>query len=554
MRPSAPLHARPSTPSAGASWPTRASPRPSTPSSTLISMKPDLSRPAPLWVALLSAAVGGAVLAGAFPSLGWWPLAVPGTALILWSLLGRSAWASFAVGLVSGFAFYGIHIFWLTTYLGAVPWLALAGLQTIFFGLGSVLITLAWRFGLRSWPETARGGTTARLLLLPAVLAGLWTLREGIVSVWPYGGFSWGRLAFSQSQSPLGDLAAWLGASGLSFVVALLAATILQAVREGSIVTWKRLVVPAIALLVTLLMPAWPTQTNGSIRVAAVQGNSDAGLFAQRERGDILNDHLEATVPVLDEEIDLVVWPENAADLNPLDYPQAASVLDYVTEELDAPLVVGTVTSDEVARIFNSLLLWQPGEGPVQQYDKIHPVPFAEYLPDREFWYLLAPSLFDLVPRDYSFGERPNVFDIDLANGDQLAAGLAICFDIVDDALLHQMVDGGAEIILAPTNNADFGRSDESVQQLAIARLRAIEYGRSVVNTSTVGTSAIIAPDGSTIVELETFTPGVMLEDVPLSNTVTPASVIGRWVEWLAGLIGLGGLAAASVQTRFRRG
>jgi apolipoprotein N-acyltransferase len=112
------------------------------------------------------------------------------------------------------------------------------------------------------------------------------------------------------------------------------------------------------------------------------------------------------------------------------------------------------------------------------------------------------------------------------------------------------MVDGGAEIILAPTNNADFGKSQESIQQLAIARLRAIEYGRSVVNTSTVGTSAIIAPDGSTIVELETFTPGVMLEDVPLSETVTPASVIGRWVEWLVGFLGLAGLALAILRSR----
>src|SRR5690554_5456396 len=260
MRPSAPLHARPSTPSAGASWPTRASPRPSTPSSTLISMKPDLSRPAPLWAAVLSAAVGGAVLAGAFPALGWWPLAVPGTALILWSLLGRTAWSSFLVGLVGGFAFYGIHIFWLTTYLGAVPWLALAGLQTIFFGLGSVLITLAWRFGLRTWPDSARFGVVSRLLVLPVVLAGLWTLREAIVSVWPYGGFSWGRLAFSQSQSPFGDLAAWLGASGLSFVIALLAAIILQALRETSLASWRRMLVPAIAIVIAFAMPAWPTQ------------------------------------------------------------------------------------------------------------------------------------------------------------------------------------------------------------------------------------------------------------------------------------------------------
>ncbi|HEU4807157.1 MAG TPA: apolipoprotein N-acyltransferase, partial [Homoserinimonas sp.] len=470
-------------------------------------------------------------------------------------LLGRTFWGSILVGLTGGFAFYGIHIFWLTTYLGAVPWLALAGLQTIFFAIGAALIALAWRHGLRAWPESAKFGAASRLILLPVVLAGLWTLREAIVSVWPYGGFSWGRLAFSRSQSPLGDLVAWLGATGLSFVVALLAAMILQAVREAQFggwqfASWRPLLMPAVAVILALAMPAWPTSVSGSIRVAAVQGDSDAGLFAQRERGDILDDHLQATVPVLDENVDLVVWPENAADLNPLDYPQAAGVLDFVTEEMDAPLVVGTITSDEVGRVFNSLLLWQPGDGAVAQYDKLHPVPFAEYLPDREFWYPLAPNLFDLVPRDYSFGQRPNVFDIELRDGTSLKAGLAICFDIVDDALLHQMVDGGADIILAPTNNADFGQSQESVQQLAIARLRAIEYGRSVVNTSTVGTSAIIAPDGSTIAELETFTPGVMLEDVPLSDTVTPASVIGRWVEWLVGLIGLGGLALAIVLTQ----
>jgi apolipoprotein N-acyltransferase len=513
-------------------------------------MKPDLSRAAPLWLAALAAALGGVLLAGAFPALGWWPLAIPGTAIIFWSLLGRTVWASILVGLVGGFTFYGIHIFWLTTYLGAVPWLALAGLETIFFAVGAALIALAWRFGLRAWPATGRWGAAGRMILLPVILAGLWVLREAIVSVWPYGGFSWGRLAFSQSQSPLGHLVAWLGSSGLSFVIALLAALLLQAVREFRTSTWRRTLVAGAAVILAFAMPAWPTQTSGSIRVAAVQGNSNAGLFAQRERGDILDDHLQATVPVLDKKVDLVVWPENAADLNPLDYPQAAAVLDYVTEKMAAPLVVGTITSDEIGRVFNSLLLWQPGQGAVSQYDKMHPVPFAEYLPDRDFWYPLAPSLFDLVPRDYSFGERPNVFDITLPKGssakqDSVLAGLAICFDIVDDALLHRMVDGGAEIILAPTNNADFGQSQESVQQLAIARLRAIEFGRSVVNTSTVGTSAIIAPDGSTIVELRTFTPGVMLEDVPLSDTVTPASVIGRGVEWFVGFLGLAGLGLA---------
>lgn len=482
------------------------------------------------------------MLSGAFPPLGWWPLAIPATALLLWSVRGARVGVAFAVGLAGGFAFYGTHIIWLTTYLGPVPWLALAGVQTLFFAIAAVAISLAWRWGVPFSNTPAW-----RLLGLPAVLAGLWTAREGIVSVWPYGGFSWGRLSFSQSEGPFRELVAWVGASGLSFVLALIAAMLLQAVMvmlgRGRVLLRVIRIAPTISLtLIALVVPVWPIETTGEVRVAAVQGNADAGLWSQRERGAILDDHLQATVPILDEQVDLVVWPENAADLNPLRHPQAAGVLDYVTDEMDAPLIVGTITDGVEDETFNSILLWEPGEGPTGQYDKIHPVPFAEYLPDRDFWYPLAPDLFDLIPRDYSFGQRPNVLDIPLPVGRDLAAGIAICFDIVDDELLHEMIDGGAEIILAPTNNADFGQSAESEQQLAIARLRAIEYGRSVVNISTVGMSAIIAPDGSTISDLPTFEPGAMVEAVPLSTTVTPAATFGRMIEWGAAGSGVLGL------------
>lgn len=500
-----------------------------------------------LWLRLLGAVIAGFALSAAFPPVGWWPLAVVGPALLLWSLRGTSIAGAALLGLASGFAFYGTHIFWLTTYLGPVPWLALAGVQTIFFAIAAVLIALVWRWGLALSTHALW-----RLGGIPIMLAGLWTAHEGIVSVWPYGGFSWGRLAFAQSESPLGALAAWLGASGLSFVIALLAAMLVQAVTDVArpVIRFAPLLGLAV---VTLLLPAWPVATSGEVRVAAVQGNADAGLFSQRERGAILDDHLQATMPIIDEDVDLVVWPENAADLNPLRHRQAAGVLDFVAGQMDAPLIVGTITDGIEDTTYNSILLWRSGEGSVAQYDKIHPVPFAEYLPNRDFWYPLAPTLFDLIPRDYSFGERPNVIDIELGDGRSLAAGIAICFDIVDDELLHQMVDGGAEIILAPTNNADFGQSAESVQQLAIARLRAIEYGRSVVNISTVGTSAIIAPDGSTIAELPTFEPGAMVESVPLSTTITPAAVMGRGIEWAVSGLGVLGLVAAGIAAGFRR-
>jgi apolipoprotein N-acyltransferase len=104
------------------------------------------------------------------------------------------------------------------------------------------------------------------------------------------------------------------------------------------------------------------------------------------------------------------------------------------------------------------------------------------------------------------------------------------------------MIDDKAGIILAQTNNADFGRTDESVQQLAIARLRAVEAGRTVVNISTVGSSAIITPDGRTIDRIPTWTPGAMVQTVPLSDTVTPAMALGRGFEWLVSGLGLAGL------------
>jgi apolipoprotein N-acyltransferase len=490
-------------------------------------------RPAPVWLAAVAAAASGPLNAAAFPALGWWPLIFVGTGLMLWSLAGRTMGSVFLLGLLGGATFWGTHIFWLTIYLGPVPWLALAGLQTVFFAIGSVLLALVWRWVPAIWP-----GRSGRLVLLPAVLGAVWSLRESITSTWPYGGFSWGRLAFSQSESPFAPLVAWLGVSGLTFVLAWLSAILVQAVRESGIGVPLRGIVASGALVLVLAVPAWPVAADGTMRVAAVQGDSDAGLFAQHVPGQTLQDHLDGTIPLFGQRVDVVVWPENASDLNPLVHPEAARALDYVTEGMHAPLVTGTITSDAEGRTYNSLLLWEAGKGAVDQYDKIHPVPFAEYLPDRAFWYPFAPALFDLVPRDYTIGIRDNVFQI----GD-VTAGLAICFDIVDDALIRQMIADGAQVILAPTNNADFGHTEENVQQLAIARLRGIETGRSVVQVSTVGVSAIMAPDGSTIARLPIFTPGSMVEPVPLSRTTTPATVLGGRVDGVVGAFGLAALA-----------
>jgi len=494
----------------------------------------------PMWASLLLAAVSGPVLAAAFPDQGIWPLALVGVGAFLTALLGRTGWSAAAVGLLGGITFYLTHISWLTVYLGPVPWLALSGLESLFWAAFAVPIAVVLNRGPRLW-----SGTVARCAVIPLAVAGLWTARETVTSTWPYGGFSWGRVSFSQSESPFAHLVAWVGASGLSFLLVALVALALQLARSSGRPVLPRITVVVAALGVLLIVPAWPAPTTGATTVAAVQGDTNSGLFAEYQPGENLQKHIDATSPLLGRDVDIVVWPENASDLDPTRSAAVARALDRVGAAMGAPLVLGTVTlaGDD---LFNTSLLWEAGRGVVDQYDKKHPVPFAEYAPDRAFWRSLAPDLIDMVPRGYSKGTRDTVLDV---NG--IIAGISICFDITDDALVREMMGDGAEIILAQTNNADFGETEENVQQLAIARLRAIEAGRSVVNISTVGTSAIIAPDGSTISRLAPYEPGAMVESVPTASAATPASVLG--VGLGVGMCGFGIAAALAVLVLDRR-
>jgi apolipoprotein N-acyltransferase len=547
----------------------------------------ETSKPAlPLGWAVVAAAAAGPILDKAHPDTGIWPLAFAGIALVLVALHGRSADAAFLVGLTFGVAFYFPHIEWAAVFLGPIPWSALSVLMALWCGLGAVLITWAYRWLPRLW-----SAGPGRLLLLPAVVAGLWVAREGMAAVWPYGGFSWGRVAFSQSDSPLYELFAWLGVAGVGFVMVFVVALAIEVVREvGSALrqqvpdaagrarvrplALQRWLLVAAVIVGLLAVPGWTslpgngplTGDAGTIRVGAVQGDTKAGYFDPPENvGDNLKGQLAATVPVYAQDVDVVVWPEGSSDLNPLAYPEAAAVFDDVVRRADAPLVAGIITArdtgevddngDPIYRYYNTSTLWRAGEGQVDFYDKKHPVPFGEYVPDRWFWRQFAPDLIDLIGREYTPGTTDSVLDIggEKTGGRTVLAGIAICFDIVDDELMTGMVDEGAQLVLAQTNNADFGLTDESVQQLAIARIRAFETARSVVNISTVGTSAIIFPDGSVHHRLPIYEPGVMIDDVPLSTTKTPAVVGGRQVEWFVSFGGLLVLALAGLQSRRRR-
>jgi apolipoprotein N-acyltransferase len=225
--------------------------------------------------------------------------------------------------------------------------------------------------------------------------------------------------------------------------------------------------------------------------------------------------------------VDLLVWPEGSLDTDPFQNETLARRMSLITTRIGAPLLANAATG-RADRYFNTSLLWTDAGGATQLHDKRHPVPFGEYVPDRAFFNALAPDLIGLIQREYTPGENQPIVDID-----GVAVGLAICFDVIYDDVILEGLNAGAQVLVFQTNNADFRGTDENLQQLAFARMRAIETGRSVVNVSTVGTSQIIQPNGETVTSLDADTSGAMLEDVDLRTGLTAGVVLGPWVQQL---------------------
>ncbi len=520
-------------------------------------------------LALLVAAAAGLVYRFAFPAPNVWILAFVGVGAVLLALRGRGFWTGALTGFVFGLAFWLSLIDWISLFLGALPLAALATLQALLVAGGAGLIALAYRSLPLLW--SSRWG---RIGLTPLVVAAAWTCREVVAGTWPYGGFAWGRLALSQSTSPFAPLAAWLGLAGLGFVLAWLTAVAvalaveprrdLAALRpdRAASVLPRLLVVALLPAVLLIGVPAFPITVNGFLRVAAVQPNTHAGYFdPKNDPVANLRATVQATAPAVGQDVQLVVWPEGAAMFDPLQDQGVRNQLDLVVQAVGAPLLTGAIT-ERGGTTYNSSLLWDGGGGLTDElgvpglaalYDKVHPVPFAEYVPDRAFWTPFAPDLFKLIGRDYAIGQRSPVMQVD-----RTRIGVDICFDIVDDGLILGSVRDGAEVLVGQTNNADFGTTDEHEQQLAIARLRAIETGRSVITASTVASTTVIGPDGATIRGSQPFRAQTVIADAPTADGTTPAVAFGVGLGAAIALLGgvlplLAALLARPLRRRARR-
>ena len=502
---------------------------------------------ADLLVRIAIAAGAGAVGGVAFPPRTWPLLLVASVAVLLALLIRESAPRAGLIGLAFGLGWFGVVVHW-AQVVGTDGWVVLALVCAVFIAVMAAGIALV-----------------QRMPLAPLWVAAVWVLQESARSSIPFGGFPWGRVADGAGPG-LSRQLSFGGFSFVTFSLVLIAATVVLAVDSqiGSAgpdtTTGRPAMVLVLVLATVLVLPlvfssAGRTTTTGSIRVAVVQGDVPGeGLdFLGRKRA-VLQNHVRVTQELADavasgkvSRPDVVVWPENSTDIDPILDREARGLIQKAVDAIKVPILLGTVLeSNDPTRVRNAAVLWEPGKEPQVVYVKQRPVPFGEYLPFRS---VIGPlvSRFDRVPRDFEAGTSTGVVQVGGAT-----LGLAICFEVAHDDIQRASVQDGADLLVVLTNNATYSLTDQPDQQFSITRQRSIELGRATVVAATTGISAVVGSDGQAQARLPVREPGYLVEDVDLTGGTTLAVRAGQGIETGLAIVGLLAVIVAAA-TRRRR-
>jgi apolipoprotein N-acyltransferase len=394
-----------------------------------------------------------------------------------------------------------IILSWSKTFVGALPWVALAVLQ----GLLAIPIGLASRFS-KSIP-----------LLVFAILS-----MEEIRARFPFGGFSWTRVAFSQSDSPFAGIVALTGVIGLSLVTILIS----QLILNRSV----KLLVALLVMVIAIPLIHAEDESTGKLAVRAIQGGVPMrGLEFNARAQAVLDNHISATLDSFNETDEVILWPENSIDIDPTMNSEVARKIRSLAEKISTPLIAGVVLDDE--KIFNATILIN-GKGEIRStYIKRYLTPFGEYIPLRGIAQLFSPHVKRVS--DFSVGNQLVIHKIPKAR-----IGSIICYELLNDGLVRE-ASKNSDLLVVHTNSATFSGSSEGEQQMAITRLRAVESGRSVVSISTTGPSAFINRRGVVTEKLDDGQVGSLSGQVSLHDYNTVANKLGGFATLLVLLLSL---------------
>ncbi len=504
---------------------------------------------------LVCAVVGGLLLCASFPALNWWWGAVVAAALLAWVLThpATTPAGGLGYGFLFGLAFYLPLLPWISGLVGAMPWLALATISALYPGIFGLFAVIVRR--LPGWPIW---------------FALLWAGQEWLKSIFPFGGFPWGSVAFGQAQGPFLPLVQLGGVALLSTAVMLVGFS--ATAIELEIVKWwhtgyqvrgrdggssaegpaaadpapPAVVLPGVCICLVLLVSVivWPQVRHAgvgsggepTVTVAAVQGNVPRlGLDFNAQRRAVLDNHVRETLRLAEDvraglapQPQFVIWPEDSSDIDPFVNADAAQLIAQAAAAIGAPILVGSVLDvpGSAQDIYtNTMIVWNPSTGPADRHDKEIVQPFGEYLP--------MPWLFKHLS---GYADRAGHMvpgtSSDVVHIAGVPVGVATCWEVIFDRVPRKAVLGGAQLLAVPSNNATFNKT-MSEQQLAFAKVRAVEHDRYVVVAGTTGISAVVAPDGGELVRTDFFQPAYLDIQVRLKTKLTPATRWGPIVQWV---------------------
>lgn len=422
-------------------------------------------------------------------------------------------------------------------YWIVVSWLGRIGLEAILFASAAYGVVSAFTGGLVF--------LSLRAPLWPLWISSVWVLREALIDRWPFGGFGWGQLAYTQSVTPLASYASIGGAALVTFVTALLGSLLAYLVlalrtawREKAMSSRRLLVAPACAIIIAVIAVGIPLPTEGEsekgvavARITLVQGGGQPIPGNDPSLADFpatLANNLQLTRDFAftvksGEEVppDFAVWAENAASGQFLVNSEADTAMQEVVDYLGRPVLAASAIRAGPDGWYNASVLWSPEEGPSGYYFKRHLVPFAEYIP---FGGAIGSAMNRFrISQGFFPGEEPGLFEID-----GIVVGTAICFEISNARVVRDAVLAGGRAIILQSSNYGFIYLGQADQQFAIARLRAIEHGRSVIASGISGPSGFIAPNGQVIKVMAEGEIGTITANVPLRDSLTIADRLGE--------------------------
>jgi apolipoprotein N-acyltransferase len=426
----------------------------------------------------------GVLLALSLPPWGWWPLGLVGAALLYWRLAGLSWRTRIWSGWLAGLGCYAIGLFWARAFnwYGAV---VLILVEALFFAAAAVATP----------PRRGRA----------LGFVGACTLAEAVRMTWPFGGLPLGGVFLGQARGPLVDLArlggpllitAGVWAGGV--VLATAGAALGSAARHHEVGRLDIIGAVVVAAGIAVLAVVGTLAPDGgapvrTVRVALVQGGGQRGLSKQQvSPSTVLAAQLAANfaVATAHPSPDLVLWPEDVVALNrPLTGSPQATLLSRLARHMHTTLVVGITEPASPTTFRNEVVAWGPNGHVVGVFEKVHRVPFGEYVPFRS----LISHVADLsgVPTDAIAGHGSGFMRTPAA-----PLGLLVSFEIFYAGRSHESVRAGAELLAVPTNTSSYSTSQVPAQEVAAAIVQAVETGRDLVQAAPTGFSAVVTQRG----------------------------------------------------------